>query len=74
MTQDFHTVPKKVRQNVSKLIFFYNANKKQMDTIFDKYLGYETKKTRNEIVQNLRNKPFSYLYINNESPYNFFVE
>ena len=32
---------------MSKLIFFYNANKKQMDTIFDKYLGYETKETRN---------------------------
>ena len=28
ITQDFHTIPKKIRENCSKFIFFYNANKK----------------------------------------------
>ena len=74
ITQDFHTIPKKIRENCSKFVFFYNANRKQMDTVFDKYLGYETKEERQRIVQFLRNKKFSYLFINNESPYNHFVE
>ena len=74
ITQDFHTIPKKIRENCSKFVFFYNANKKQMETIFDKYLGYEEKEERNRIVHYLRNKKFSYLFINNESPYNHFVE
>ena len=43
ITQDFHPVPKKICENCSKFVFFYNANRKQMDTIFDKYLGYESK-------------------------------
>ena len=74
ITQDFHTIPKKIRENCSEFVFFYNAYSKQMDTVFDKYLGYETKEKRHGIVQFLRNKKFSYLFINNESPYNFFVE
>ena len=74
ITQDFHTVSKKIRENCSKFVFFYNANKKQMETIFDKYLGYEEKEERNRIVHYLRNNKFSYLFINNESPYNHFVE
>ena len=73
ITQDFHTVPKKIRENCSKFAFFYNANRKQMETIFYKYLGYETKEERGRIVQFLRNKKFSYLFINNECPYNHFV-
>ena len=43
-----------------------------METIFDN-LGYEGKEERNRIVQFLRSKKFSYLFINNESPYNHFV-
>ena len=74
IAQDFHTIPKKIREDCSKFVFFYNANKKQMETIFDKYLGYEEKEERNRIVHHLRNKKFSYLFINNESPYNHFVE
>ena len=74
ITQDFHTIPKKIRENYSKFVFFYNANRKQMDTVFDKYLGYKTKEERHIIVQFLRNKKFSYLFINNKSPYNHFVE
>ena len=74
ISQDFHTVSKKIRENCSKFVFFYNANKKQMETIFDKYLGYEEKEERNRIVHYLRNNKFSYLFINNESPYNHFVE
>ena len=65
ITQDFHTIPKKIRENCSKFVFFYNANRKQMDTILDKYLGYKTKEERHRIVQFLRNKKFSYLFINN---------
>ena len=72
ITQDFHTIPKKIRENCSKFVFFYNANRKQIDTVFDKYLGYETKEERHRIVQFFRNKKFSYLFINNESPYNHF--
>ena len=45
-----------------------------MDTVFDKYLGYETKEKQNEIVQFLRSKRFAYFFINNELPYNFLVE
>ena len=74
ITQDFHTVPKKIKENCSKFVFFYNANRKQMETIFEKYLGYETKEERHRMVQFLRNKKFSYLFINNECPYNHFVE
>ena len=74
ITQDFHTIPKKIWENCFKFIFFYNANKKQVETIFDKYLGYEGKEEQNKIVQFLRSKKFSYLFINNESPYNHFVE
>ena len=59
ITQDFHTIPKKIRENCSKFVFFYNANKKQMETVFDKYLGYEEKGERNRIVHYLRNKKFS---------------
>ena len=74
ITQDFHTIPKKIRENCSKFVFFYNANRKQMDTVFDKYLGYEPKEERHRLVHFLRNKKFSNLFINNESPYNHFVE
>ena len=74
ITQDFHTIPKKIRENCSKFVFFYNANRKQMDTVFDKYLGYESKEERHRIVHFLGNKKFSYLFINNDSPYNHFVE
>ena len=55
ITQDFHTIPKKIRKNCSKLVFFYNANRKQMDTIFDKYLGYKSKEERHRIVNFLQN-------------------
>ena len=71
--QDFHTIPKKIWENCTKFVFFYNANRKQMDTVFDMYLGYEDKQERHRIVHFLRNKKFSYLFINNESPYNHFV-
>ena len=73
VTQDFSTVPKRVRENMTKFIFFYNANKKQMENIFEKYLGYETKETKEKIVNFLRKNKHGYLFVNNESPYDFFT-
>ena len=44
-----------------------------MDSVFEIYLGYKSAENRKKIVKFLREKRRWFLYVNNESPYDFFV-
>ena len=60
ITQQLTTIAKRFRENISKLVTFYNANKKDMKEIFDEYLDV-LQKEMIEIKNILKNKKYSRL-------------
>ena len=66
--QQLTSIAKPFRENISKLVTFYNPNKKDMKEIFDEYL-YVTQKEMFEIKNILKNKKYSKLEINLRYPY-----
>ena len=49
ITQDFHTIPKKIREKCSKFVFFYNANKNRWKLCSTSTSATSQKKSETEL-------------------------
>ena len=58
------SIAKPFRENVSKLVTFYNPNKKDMTTIIQEYLDVGDRKELDKILETLKTKKYSRLEIN----------
>ena len=68
ITQQFTSIAKPFRENISKLVIFYNPSKKDMQTITDEFLNVEKEEIRN-IIQKLTNNEYARLEISLRYPY-----
>ena len=71
ITQQLTSIAKPFRENISKLVTFYNPNKKDMKTIMEEYLGRITKEEEKEIIKMLKEKQYSNLEINLIFPFDY---
>ena len=69
ITQQLTSIAKPYRENISKLVSFYNPNKKDMQEIFDDYLGSVSKEEEANIKKTLKNQKYSRLEIDLVHPY-----
>ena len=74
ITQQLTSIAKPYRENISKLVSFYNPNKRDMQEIFDDYLGSVTKEEETNIKSTLKRQRYSRLEINLGHPYNHKIE
>ncbi len=68
ITQQFTSIAKPYRENIAKLITFYNPSKKDMQTITDDFLNIEKEEIK-DIVRKLKNNAYPRLEITLRSPY-----
>ena len=69
VTQQLTSIAKPYRENISKLVSLYNPNKKDMQEIFDDYLGSMSKLEEESIRDTLKSQRYSRLEISLEHPY-----
>lgn len=69
ITQQLTSIAKPFRENISKLVCFYNPNRKDMRTIFDDYLDGLNSIEYEEIKEKLKNTKYARLEIDLVSPY-----
>ena len=74
ITQQFTSITKPYRENISKLVTFYNPNRKDMNEIIDEYLDVSDKKEIDEIKKILKTKKYSRLEISLRHPYGYRIE
>ncbi len=68
ITQQLTSIAKPYRENIAKLVTFYNPSKKDMQTITDEFLNAEKNEIK-DIVQKLKNNKYARLEILLRSPY-----
>ena len=68
ITQQFTSIAKPFRENIAKLVIFYNPNKEDMQAITNKFLEAEKEETK-DIEQKLGNNMYSRLEIFLRCPY-----
>jgi hypothetical protein len=68
ITQQLTSISKTYRENVSKLVTFYNSNRNNMNTILDEFLDIEKDEERN-IIDILKNNKYARLEILLRHPY-----
>lgn len=73
ITQQLTSIAKPFRENISKLVCFYNPNRKDMKTIFDEYLDGVSIKEYDDIKKALRSNKYARLEIDLVSPYDYKV-
>ena len=73
ITQQLMSIAKPFRENISKLVTFYNPNKKDMRTIMEEYLGNISKEEEKEILKTLKEKRYSNLEINLIFPFTHLI-
>ena len=66
-----NSISKSYRDNVAKVISFYNPNEDDMNVIFRRYLGHSSKKERNQIIEKLKNSKYATLEINLRHPFDY---
>ena len=71
ITQQLNSISKPYRDNVAKVISFYNPDKDDMNVIFRRYLGHSSKKERTQLVENLKNHKYATLEINLRYPFHY---
>ncbi len=62
LTQQVTSIAKPYRENISKLVTFYNPSKKGMQTITDEFLNVDKEEVK-DIVQKLKNNKYARLEI-----------
>ncbi len=72
ITQQFTSIAKPFRDNIAKLVIFYNPNKEDMQAITNKFLKAEKEETK-DIEQKLGNNKYSRLEIFLRCPYAYKV-
>ena len=73
ITQQLTSIARPFRENISKLVTFYNLNKKDMRTIMEEYLGNISKEEEKEILKTLKEKRYSNLEINLIFPFTHLI-
>ena len=73
ITQQLTSIAKPFRENISKLVTFYNPNKKDMKTIIEEYLDVRNRNELEKILQTLKNKCYSNLEINLIYPFGYII-
>ena len=73
ITQQLTSIAKAYRENISKLVTFYNPNKKDMQEIFNDYLGSVTKEEEESIKLTLKSQKYSRLEISLIHPYSHVI-
>ncbi len=68
LTQQMTSIAKPYRENISKLVTFYNSSKKDMQTITDEFLNVGKEEVKN-IVQKPKNNKYARLKILLRHPY-----
>ena len=71
ITQQLTSIAKPFRENISKLVTFYNPNKKGMKTIAEEYLGNIDKKELENILKILKETKYSNLEITLIFPFDY---
>ena len=74
ITQQLTSIAKPYRQNTSKIVSFYNPNKRDMQEIFNDYLGSITKDEETNIKNTLKNQRYSRLEISLVHPYSYKIK
>ena len=69
ITQQLTSIAKPFRENISKLVAFYNTNRKDMETLMDDYIGDATKEEKKQIVENLQRNKHARLEIELRHPF-----
>ena len=69
ITQQLTSIAKPYRENISKLVTFYNPSSKDMNTIFDEYLSALDASEKTPIVSTLKNNDYARLEILLRRPY-----
>ena len=73
ITQQLTSIAKACRENISKLVTFYNANKSDMKSILDDYLNGVDRSEFEDITNELRDNKYAKLEINLVYPYSYEV-
>jgi hypothetical protein len=73
LTQQLSSVAKPFRENISRLVTFYNPSRKDMKTITDDYLSGVPQETISAITKVLRNEKYTALDILLLHPYTFTI-
>ena len=68
LTQQMTSIAKPYRENISKLVSFYNPSKKDMQTITDEFLNLNKEEVK-DTVQKLKNNKYARLEILLRHPY-----
>ena len=69
VTQQLTSISKPYRDNISRVVSFYNPNQDDMNVIFHTYLGHTSKSERKIIIEKLKNIKYATLEINLHYPY-----
>ena len=69
ITQQLTSIAKPYRENISKLVTFYNPSAKDMKALFDEYMADVETQDKSEIVKSLKNNDYARLEILLRRPY-----
>ena len=69
LTQQLTSIAKPYRENISKLVTFYNPSSKDMNTIFDDYLSTLDASEKKQIISTLKNNDYARLEVLLRRPY-----
>ena len=69
LTQQLTSIAKPYRENISKLVTFYNPSSKDMNTIFDDYLSTLDASEKKTIISTLKNNDYARLEVLLRRPY-----
>ena len=69
ITQQLTSIAKPYRENISKLVSFYNPSGKDMNTIFDEYLSSIDNSEKKKIISDLKNNDYARLEVLLKRPY-----
>ena len=73
ITQQLTSIAKPYRQNISKLVTFYNPNRQDMKIILDEYLFVDSAEMRS-IKEKLKENKYAHLEVNLVHPFNHEVK
>ena len=71
ITQQLNSISKTYRDNVARVICFYNPDEDDMNVIFRRYLGHCSKKERNGIIEKLKKTRYVTSEINLRYPFDY---
>ena len=69
ITQQLTSIAKSYRENISKIVTFYNTSAKNTNIILDDYLANVEKEERKKIMNTLKNNDYTRLEILVRCPY-----